>query len=463
MSALLAFLAPILVGFAVVAALLRSPGATAAERWLRATTALAIGAALASTSHAAILFFGGSPDAARSTAKDMAFAAVAAVAAAALWRGRRGVPGAPPPPAKPTARVPALALVAAAVACAATVAVIVLRTRGTPDGDWDASGIWNLRARFLLRGGGDADVVFSKETFHADYPLLVPGLTATGWLYAGEAARWVPAGEGLFWAAILVGATAAAACRLAGARAACLGVLLLLGAPSVAKVASWQYADVPTAAFLLLSVAWLALAFREPPRAAGPRLALAGLCVSLAAWTKNEGLAQALALSIAVAAFPPVGLARGKALLSFAAGAAAFLAIAVGFKAGIGARNDLLEKSDPAGLLSRVLDPGRYGVIASAFAQEVFRTSAWNLLFTLALLAPLCLRPEGSPRERRAVAAALSLVGLGYAGVYVLTPHDLAWHLDSSLHRLLLHVYPSLVLATVVWRGQPRWAGRLRT
>lgn len=462
MSALLAFLAPTLLGLAVVAALDPAADGTRAGRLLRAVTGVALGAALVSASHAAILLFAGSSASARSTAKDLGFSAVAALAGAALWRGRRRAPGGSPPLAPPSPRVPAAALGAVALACLATAAILVVRTRAMPDGEWDAYAFWNLRARLLLRGGGDAGVVFSGETFHPDYPLLVPGLTATGWLYTGDGPRWVPAVGAFLWMSLLVVGMGAAAARLAGARAACLGVLLLLGAPNLAKVASWQYADVPTAALLLLAVTWYALALREPRAGARARLALCGLCVSLASWTKNEGLAQALVLAIAVATIPPAGLPRGKALLAFAAGAAPFLALSIAFKASIGPGNDLLAQAAPGSLLSRVTDPGRYLQIARSFGEEAFRTSAWNLLIPLALLAPALWTPAGLPRERRAIGTVLVLLGLAYAGVYVLTPKPLVWHLSSSLHRLLIHVYPLLVLAAVVWRGRLRWVPRPR-
>jgi len=84
------------------------------------------------------------------------------------------------------------------------------------------------------------------------------------------------------------------------------------------------------------------------------------------------------------------------------------------------------------------------------------------LLVPLALLAPALSSPTGPARERRAIGTALLLLGLAYAGVYVLTPKPLAWHLSSSLHRLLIHVYPLLVLAAVVWRGRLRWVPRPR-
>jgi hypothetical protein len=39
----------------------------------------------------------------------------------------------------------------------------------------------------------------------------------------------------------------------------------------------------------------------------------------------------------------------------------------------------------------------------------------------------------------------VALVILAYGGVYVVTPHDIGWHMGTSLDRVLLHVFPTLV------------------
>jgi hypothetical protein len=45
-------------------------------------------------------------------------------------------------------------------------------------------------------------------------------------------------------------------------------------------------------------------------------------------------------------------------------------------------------------------------------------------------------------------AAALSLMFIGYSFIYVMTPLDLKWHLDTSLERLFLHFWPPVVFLT---------------
>ena len=41
----------------------------------------------------------------------------------------------------------------------------------------------------------------------------------------------------------------------------------------------------------------------------------------------------------------------------------------------------------------------------------------------------------------------LLLMLVGYAFVYLTTPQGLAWHLDASVHRLLMQLWPTGLLA----------------
>src|SRR5204863_2598432 len=71
------------------------------------------------------------------------------------------------------------AFVAAATACvilAALAAVaFVLHGAVKPHGEWDATAIWNLRARSIVRGAPDWPAIFSPAIgwSHPDYPILI--------------------------------------------------------------------------------------------------------------------------------------------------------------------------------------------------------------------------------------------------------------------------------------------------
>jgi hypothetical protein len=43
----------------------------------------------------------------------------------------------------------------------------------------------------------------------------------------------------------------------------------------------------------------------------------------------------------------------------------------------------------------------------------------------------------------------------GYFLIYVLTPHNIEWHLRTSLYRLLVHVFPSFLFLLFASVSEP--------
>lgn len=449
MSGLVLLAVSLVVGLAAAAAIRPRDAGPAGDAALVRVIGLALGLGLAATWGAAALLRPGlAPGASLGTDVGCAVAALLALAA---WRRRAAARGDAPPsaPVPRPARVPVpvVALLSFGIACA--LVLVVMRLLHRPDGDWDAFAFWNLRARLLHRAGGDVAVVFRSAAAgdHPDYPLFLSGLVATGWSIAGEGSTAV---TGVV--AVLFGALAAAGLHAAvGARrggvAAAIAVLALLAYRQVPNSVASRYADVPLSALLLLACGALASAVERPARARSA-LALAGLCASLAAWTKNEGAVHVIAVALTALVRPPAGLSRRGALGACVAGAAPFLAVLLAFKFGLAPRNDLVEGTTAAGAFARATDPSRYATIARHLLGEWTPTAYGRFLFPLTLLLVVA-----GPRRRAGdgpVATVLCLVALAYAAVYVLTPQPLDWHLTWSLDRLLVHLYPSLLLAAAL-------------
>ena len=71
-----------------------------------------------------------------------------------------------------------------------------LQTLMQPHGIQDAWNIWNMRARFMFRGGPGWTDLFSSNLYwlnHPDYPFLVTAGTARAWSFVGSANTLVPA------------------------------------------------------------------------------------------------------------------------------------------------------------------------------------------------------------------------------------------------------------------------------
>jgi hypothetical protein len=103
--------------------------------------------------------------------------------------------------------------------------------------------------------------------------------------------------------------------------------------------------------------------------------------------------------------------------------------------------------------MERVLELDRWLAISSAFACKFWPGchatgfTRWGLLWPLLAIATLWILLATPRRQPRDFFAALFLLGLGaYLSFYLLTPHNVEWHLTTSLDRLLLQLLPLLLI-----------------
>lgn len=337
------------------------------------------------------------------------------------------------------------------------VAGIVARYHTHPHGEWDGFSMWNMRARLLYRLQGQWREAFSPVFVRADYPLLLPAANARLWSYLG---RDPIATAQLTAAALSLGAVlllAAGVGRLRGAHLGLLAGMALAANVGYLKLGTAMLADVPLSFFILATLLLLAV-HDTTGRPAPGLLGLAGLTAALAAWTKNEGLIFLLAV-LAVRSVVAWRSGRGRGVLRqmgpLLAGAAPVLAVLVLFKVSLYVPNDVAEAQTWAGIVSRLGDASRYRFIAGrllAVLLGVGKGPLWVLLAAGLLLGGAAQRPRGVVAG---IAAVLGLVLAGYFLVYLTTPHDLAWHVNGSAQRLLSHLWPSALLAAMVYLADP--------
>ena len=331
-----------------------------------------------------------------------------------------------------------LALMAAlALAMALVIGAMSVAWENNPQGNWDAWAIWNLRARFLAAGGSLAHRAWSPMLgfTHPEYPLLTSAFVARAWTYGYTLSAAVPiAVSCLFFLALI----SLAAGGMAAWHSRPLGLLLglsLAATPTLVHVVPDQYADVPLACYFTGA---LMLALLERP-------VLAGLLAGLAAWTKDEGLLFAAVFLAAATIF------RRQQFLRLLAGSALGGGVAILFKTILARGNaSLLSASLPL-LGQHLSDPGRYRqVIVAMGAQFTGMASGWYHPILPALALAIALRFD--VQRRRDVlfcsTVALLLFG-GYFFVYIITPNDLTWQLQTSLSRLYVQIWPILLLA--IW------------
>lgn len=315
-----------------------------------------------------------------------------------------------------------------------------------PHGSWDAWAIWNTHARFLFRDGSDwrDDIQYS---YHSDYPLLTSALTARFWRYAGQE---VPDAGALPGIVLALSGVAIVALTLSELRAASTGVLfalLLLGTPFYLWHAGSQYADGPLSFFILSTIALLCLYTEH--NSDRRLLVLAGFTAGCAGWTKNEGALFIVACCVAL--LLPVGRAQSKVVerfVAFSAGLVFPLATIILFKVTIFGRNDLIHfQSDT---IAKILDLGRHRMIVASYVTKFVSFGEWTVSPFLPLLLLIGVRGINRQVMRSfgwvTGTIVVGLLLMGYYFVYLVTPIDLQVHLNTSLDRLFLQVWPSMIL-----------------
>jgi hypothetical protein len=180
----------------------------------------------------------------------------------------------------------------------------------------------------------------------------------------------------------------------------------------------------------------------------------------LSAWTKNEGLLFLTAIFLTqFAGIAYWGKRRcyARPLLPFFAGLLPLLSIIFYFKFSLAPPNDLISSLDWKLTVGRILDGSRYLLISRVFLEEMSRFPIFILAFYFLCLGITANRTHRS--ESRSLLWVLGIMLLGYFFTYVATPQDLAWHLGTSLCRLLLQLWPSTVFAFFLLARTPEEAG----
>jgi hypothetical protein len=319
-----------------------------------------------------------------------------------------------------------------------------------PYGDWDAWAIWNLRAAFIASGDGWLNG-FSPVILwsHPDYPLLLPLTVARVWAMLGERSVLAPVIVGLLFQLSLVGLLASSVQMLRGALqgllAGSVGLVMLF-----VSLNFRQYADIPLAYYFLAANVLLFVADVSADRQPGPAL-LAGLMTSAALWTKNEGWALLVAV---LAARLLLDLASRKPLAQighwlgfFLLGLLPLLLTTLYFKLTLAPPNDIVAGLSLAAIKSKLVEVSRYLAILKAVRSQITHYGNLALPMLPILLGYGLLVGISFSKDQRGGVLALLLRVAGisaiYFMIYLLTPNNLAWQLNTSLERLVTQILPS--------------------
>ena len=238
----LSFLLPVVAGTLWVPSFLPGGNGTVADRGFRISLGAGVGLGAGSLAY----FFLRSASAGVSAARLFLFEAVLFSSLAYLamrYAKEKSLEASPEPDAKAITVprwVPGTLAALFFFLVAGVILTEVFLTFDRPHGGWDAWAIWNLRARFLFRGGEYWRDAFSPllSEIHPDYPLLLPGLVARGWTYLGRDAVSFPAAVAVFYTLSTIGMLASSIAILRGSSQGILAGVVLACTPIF--LAAWS-------------------------------------------------------------------------------------------------------------------------------------------------------------------------------------------------------------------------------
>jgi hypothetical protein len=327
---------------------------------------------------------------------------------------------------------------------------LVLTARQYPHGRMDAWTQWNVVARFIYLGGAHWRGTFLRQLDHPDYPLFLAMTNAITWTISNKDSIWGPitfhVSISFFTASLLFSLLNA----FKGFKQAALAVILLLAQPIAAEIGMNQYADTLESNFFLAagSLTVLYLSTREKSLAL-----LVGLLTGLASWAKNEG--QILVISCTIVWIIIALLGDRLGCRNYLLGLGLPLLVVILFKMYLAPVSDLLSSGQD--VFERIQDMERYRIILNKAG-----TTIWNMgqrpisLIGLLLIYSLIVgRAETRIPGKWAIGIIILLQLAAYFILYLVTPYPLAWHLKTSIDRVLYHIVPLALFWMFIFIASP--------
>lgn len=323
-----------------------------------------------------------------------------------------------------------------------------------PHGAYDAWAIWNLHARMLFRGGEFWQSGFSIHLYHADYPLLLPASIARVWFLLQEETYRTSMLIPVVYVASMVGLLFSVLFIARSLLQAAFGAVVLTGTAWFIEVASFQYADLPLAWYILATGSMLYLFWRSKGTDKG-ELVLGGLAAGLAAWTKNEGILFLAVVTVIVLATLWLSNRNNgskhflRSIFIYGGGMLLPLWALLSFKLGLAPPNDLVSGQNKFWVMQALTDVKRYQEVFQYLSAVIFDTwQFWMLVGVLLYLvgAGPDVRIVGERTSLGVILTVFCVMFAAVIGIYLLSPWTPEIHIRTSAGRVLLQLYPLFLL-----------------
>lgn len=325
----------------------------------------------------------------------------------------------------------------------------------------DEANIFAAKAKAMWVADGLGQPFTLEATFypveHADYPLLVPLLYVWTYAAAGGIDHVAPRLQFLPVHVAFVLILASSLRRVAPTWLAALLLVATVGHGIAMRLVGGARADMAVVCGLLLAFESYRRWHAEREHA---QATLCAIALAWTAWAKNEGLMLALVFVAAIGVAALVARPRRGVVAPPSRGyfVALIPLVLVAGQLALGAwwgfAGDLTATSGQDGStfgerLARA--PSRVVEVGTFFVENVlFRVARSDdmQLVPMRLLLPMvpiawCLAPRRGLRPTVLIPVLVTFGGLtAYFLVFLITPHDLDWHLRTAAQRISFHVTP---------------------
>ena len=326
-----------------------------------------------------------------------------------------------------------------------------------PYGAWDAAAMWNFRVSYIALPYEQWTNIFKSTSPHPDYPLMhsisAARFCALTGAWQPAVTAWFGVGHAIAVLLLLVGTVM----QRVGIWIAILGAMLLCASDIWWEYTTWQYADITLSTYMFACVVLICHWFFRIDSDRHALLYAAMLLLGTCAWTKNEGwpwvfgVGLLILLCVCFKSFPN----QSRLLLQSAGCLALVLWMPLSVHLMSGQTNDMVKGVVSDGLFDRLMDAQRLEMIASFYWLYLNALYPWGIAL---LLLGVCLLSRYSRQASRScVGWLVLLLFLGQLSVYLLTflmtYHDLKWHLHTAGDRLFNQIWPLWILGTCLLAG----------
>ena len=308
-------------------------------------------------------------------------------------------------------------------------------------GSWDGIFIWNLHSKFLhtLYQSGESFKIFFNPSLnwsHVDYPLLLPVYNYRLHMFSHSYNFINPIITGIIFYISVIFAFVGGIKTLINSKNALISGMILMTLPVFLYESGTQCADVPLSLFILLTFIMLFLNEKFQNK---NYLIFMGLFASASAFTKNEGILFLLIFSVLYFL-----MNKKQDKISYLKGLLAPAFCVLYSKIFLFSQNDIFYQMTINDVWSRLTDFSRWQTIAKYY---IFNIKTNILAIALLLFSFLTgIRTIFSKDRNKIILILLFfIVFIAYTIIYLITPRDLNWHLETSSFRLIVQYLPLTV------------------